>query len=86
MNPLQGLLKLKVSRFLGQYDWFGLEAKTSIPFQERAPLSVVQEDPNSGRSFENDVYRWKVSRRYGVTVLESRYIYAGYINGTAPLI
>jgi hypothetical protein len=86
INPLQGLYSLKVSRFLAQNDWFLMEPKTSIPFQERAPLSVVQEDPNSGESFERDIYRWKVSRRYAVTVLESRYIYAGYINGTAPVI
>ena len=86
MNPLQGLFSLKVSRFLAQSDWFLMEPKTSIPFQERMPLSVVQEDPNSGKSFENDIYRWKVSRRYAVTVLESRFIYAGYINATAPSI
>lgn len=85
-NPLQGLFSLKVSRFLAQNDWFLMEPKTSIPFQERAPLAVVQEDPNSGESFERDIYRWKVSRRYAVTVLESRYIFAGYINATAPLI
>lgn len=85
-NPLQGLYDLKVSRFLGAGDWFLMEAKTSIPFQERAPLSVVQEDPNSGKSFEQDILRWKVSRRYGTTVLESRYIYAGFINATAPTI
>ena len=85
-NPLQGLFSLKVSRFLGQNDWFLMEPKTSIPFQERTPLSVVQEDPNSGKSFDNDLYRWKVSRRYGVAVLESRFIYAGYINATAPTI
>ena len=86
MNPLQGMLKLKVSRFLAQYDWFGMEAKTAIPFQERMPLSVVQEEPNSGKSFDNDLFRWKVSRRYGVTVLESRYLYCGYLNATSPLI
>lgn len=86
MNPLQGLYQLGVSRFLGDNDWFLMEAKTAVPFQERAPLSVVQEDPNSGQSFERDIYRWKVSRRYNSTVLESRYIYAGYVNATAPLI
>ena len=85
-NPLQGLFSLKVSRFLGQGDWFLMEPKTSIPFQERSPLAVVQEDPNSGKSFENDLYRWKVSRRYATTVLESRFLYAGYINATAPVI
>lgn len=86
INALQGLYDLRVSRFLGAGDWFLMEAKTSIPFQERAPLSVTQEDPNSGKSFENDLFRWKVSRRYATTVLESRYIYAGFINATAPII
>lgn len=85
-NALQGLYDLRVSRFLASSDWFLMEPKTSIVFQERAPLSVVQEDPNSGKSFENDIFRWKVSRRYATTVLESRYIYAGFINGTAPII
>lgn len=85
-NPLAGLYDLRVSRFLGAGDWMLMEPKTSIPFQERAPLSVVQEDPNSGRSFDQDIYRWKVSRRYATTVLESRYIYAGKINATAPII
>ncbi len=86
VNPLQGLYKLGVSRFLGAGDWFLLEERTSIPFQERDPLSVVQEDPNSGKSFENDLNRWKNRRRYQVAVLESRYICAGFINGTAPII
>lgn len=85
-NPLQGLYDLRVSRFLAVGDWFLMEPKTSIPFQERAPLSVVQEDPNSGKSFENDLFRWKVSRRYATTVLESRYIYNGFLNATAPII
>jgi len=86
VNPLQGLYKLGVSRFLGSGDWFLMEERTSIPFQEREPLSVVQEDPNSGKSFDNDLNRWKARRRYQVAVLESRYIFAGSINATAPVI
>ena len=85
-NPLQGLFSLKVSRFLANGDAFLMEPKTSMPFQERAPLSVVQEDPNSGDSFERDIFRWKMSRRYGFAVLESRYIYALNINAAAPAI
>ncbi len=85
-NPLQGLYELKVSRFLGAGDWFLMEPKTSIPFQNRRPLEVVQENPQSGKSFDMEVFRWKVSRRYAVTVIESRYIFAGFINATAPTI
>lgn len=86
VNPLQGLYKLGVSRFLGSGDWFLLEERTSIPFQERDPLSIVQEDPNAGKSFDQDLNRWKVRRRYQTAVLESRYIHKGSINATAPLI
>lgn len=85
-NVLQGLYKLGVSRFLGSGDWFLMEERTSIPFQERDPLQVTMEDPNAGKSFDNDLQRSKVRRRYQVAVLESRYIYAGFINATAPLI
>lgn len=85
-NPLKGLYALGVSRFLGAGDWFLMEPRTSIPFQERDPLEITQENPQAGKSFENDTYRFKVRRRYNTTVLESRYLYAGFINATAPTI
>jgi hypothetical protein len=75
-NPLQGLYSLKVSRFLTAADIFLMEPKTSIVFQEASPVEVVQENPLSGLSFEQDIYRWRVRRLYQVLVLESRYIFA----------
>jgi len=86
VNPLQGLYQLSMSRFLGIGDWFLMEARTSFPFQERDPLEIVQENPQSGASFERDEYRWRVRRRYQTALVESRYVYAGYINATAPTI
>jgi len=77
INPLQGLYQLAVSRFLTLNKWFLMEPRTSIPFQERDPLEIVQEMPLSGMSFSNDIYRWRVRRRYQVAVIESRYIYRG---------
>ena len=86
INPLQGLYQLSVSRFLGINDWFLMEPRTSFPFQERDPLENVQENPQSGASFERDEYRWRVRRRYQTALIESRYVYAGYVNATAPTI
>lgn len=77
INPLQGLYQLAVSRFLTTGKWFLMERRTSIPFQERDPLEIVQENPLSGASFSNDTFKWRVRRRFAVTVLESRYIYRG---------
>lgn len=86
VNPLQGLYQLGVSRFLGAGDWFLLEPKTSLVWQERDPLEILQEAPNSGASFENDEYRFRIRRRYQSALLESRYIFKGFINATAPII
>lgn len=86
VNVLQGLYQLGVSRFLQTDDWFLMEPRTSLPFQERDPLEVVQENPQSGKSFENDTYRWRVRRRYQTALIESRYVFAGNVNATAPLI
>jgi len=77
INPLQGLYSLRVSRFLTSGFWFLIEPKTSVVWQDRDPLELKMEDPNSGRSFERDEYRWRIRRRYQVAVLEYRYLYAG---------
>lgn len=88
-NPLQGLFALKVSRFLPSAQgatkgldgtngaWFLLESKKSIVFQDRDPLEVAQENPQSGESFDRDVYRYRVRRRFASAVIESRYLYRG---------
>jgi hypothetical protein len=79
MNPLQGLYKLKVSRFLPTSYWFLIDP-TSIVFQDRDPLELMQEARDAGESFARDEYRYRVRRRYQTAVLEYRYIYCGYGN------
>jgi hypothetical protein len=83
VNPLQGLFALKVSRFLpstgglnATYGYvFLLQARTSLVFQDRDPVSVVPEAANSGESFVRDVYRWRVRRRFNAALLDSRFVY-----------
>lgn len=79
VNPLQGLYQLAVSRFLLTGDWFLMESRTSIPFQERMALELMQENPQSGQSFDRDEYRWRVARRYQTAVIESRFLFAGQL-------
>ena len=82
-NPLQGLYAPKMSRFLpfnGGLDGthghaYLLEAKKGIVFQERTALQVMQEAVNAGASFERDVYRYRVDRRFASANVESRYSY-----------
>lgn len=77
INPLQGLYSLKWSRFLNTNEWYLMQSKTSIVFQDRLPLEVSQEVPLSGNSFEQNIYRWRSIRRYNAVVIESRFIYQG---------
>jgi hypothetical protein len=84
INPLQGLYNLKVSRFMptvGQDSthgsWVMLEAKKSLVFQDRTALRVMQEATNAGSSFERDVIRYRVDRRFAAALIESRYCWLG---------
>ena len=74
INPLQGLYDLKVSRFLPAGDAYLMDPRT-IVFQDRDAMELLMEARDAGTSFERDVYRYRVRRRYQTDVLEYRYIY-----------
>ncbi len=50
-----------------------LKAKKRIVLQTRNPLEVVQEVPNSGTSFRNDVVAFRGRMRFGAGVVDDRY-------------
>lgn len=50
-----------------------LRARRRIIQQNRRPLAIVQEAPNSGANFEADLLRTKGSMRFGAGVVDSRY-------------
>lgn len=51
-----------------------LQSKKSIVFQDRDPLEIVQEAPNSGTAFSYDQYRYRVRRRFAVRVIDPRFL------------
>lgn len=87
INPLKGIADLTISPFL--FDNTGSAANTSLAwylvddskpcFQllMREPVSVVQETPTSGQSFERDVVRFKASTRMIADWVDSRFAYRG---------
>lgn len=77
INPLQGLYKLLVSRFLPAKSWYLGDFKKALVFQRRDPLEILQENPASGVSFSAEVYRFKSRSRFEVGIVESRFIYQG---------
>lgn len=80
INPLVGMFKLKVGRYLPLKHWFIGEAKKGVIEQEEAPMTIVQENPTSGESFSRDVYVFKSKARWEMDWIEGSPVfwYKGY--------
>ncbi len=57
--------------------WLLVMKKRGVVFQDRTALATQQEMPNSGRSFEADIVRYKCRRRFGAGVVDPRFVYRG---------
>jgi hypothetical protein len=77
INPLQGLYKLLVSRFLPAKVWLLGDPKRCAVYQRRDPLEIIQENPASGQSFSQEVYRFKSRSRFEVGMIDSRFLFEG---------
>jgi len=77
VNPLQGLYKLLVSRFMTSKAWLLGDPKKCLVFQRRDPLEILQENPASGQSFSMEVYRFKSRSRFEVGMIDSRFMWLG---------
>lgn len=80
INPLYGLYKLKVARYLPRYHWYLGQAKKGLIFQNREPLSIVQENPAAGESFARDILVFRSKSRWEVDWIEGSNLfwYKGY--------
>ncbi len=87
INPLKGIADATVSRFM--FDNTGAAANTSkawyivddskpwFQLVMRTPVSVEQETPTSGQSFERDVVRFKCSTRMIADHVDPRFAFQG---------
>lgn len=66
VNPLYGLYKLKIGRYLGSYEWYLGQAKKGLILQSRSPLEIIQENPTAGDSFNRDVLVFKSTARWAI--------------------
>ena len=79
-------LKIEASQFVAKArtgldatnrPWILCEAKKSDVFQNRTALEVVQEDPNSGKWFDNREYRYQMDRRFGAGTIDYLFKFIG---------
>lgn len=87
VNPIQGLLDISCSRFMAKNDgtfngdsraWYIVDDTHAwFVLQNREPVGVVQENPQSGASFEMDVLRFKASMRQNADFIDPRFAWIG---------
>lgn len=63
-NVFKGLFSFSVNYFFPDWAWVMGQKKKGPVFQRRSPMSVIQEVPNSGQSFDLDSIRWRTRSRY----------------------
>lgn len=80
INPLYGLYKLKVGRYLPSKHWYLGQAKKGLIMQSRSPLEIIQENAQAGESFARDVLLFKSRARWEIDWINgSQYSwYQGY--------
>lgn len=87
INPIKGIADLTVSRFVFKNDgtvngdskaWFMKDdKKPGFVLQMRTAVELVQEAPNSGKSFEKDQMRWKGKTRCNADFTDPRFSWQG---------
>ncbi len=76
-NTFKGLVQFSTNYFFKDWAWVMMERKKGPVFVRRSPLSVVQENPNAGASFELDEIRWRTRARWEFDFVNARFCWLG---------
>lgn len=87
INPLKGIADATIAPFMGDSTgnfaalskaWYLIDdSKPWFQLVTRTPVSVEQENPQSGQSFDRDICRFKASTRCIADFVDSRFAYQG---------
>lgn len=87
VNPIKGILDVTVSRFIAKNDgtfngdskaWYVVDdSKPFFVLQLREAVTIEQENPQSGASFETDVMRFKTRGRMNADFIDPRFAFQG---------
>lgn len=77
VNPLAGRYTVYSSPYVPAYAWMIGDFKKGFVFQRRDALEIVQENPNSGNSFIQEVYAFRARERFEADWIEPRFAFLG---------
>lgn len=77
VNPLAGRYTVYSSPFIDAHAWLLGDFKRGFVFQRRDPLEIIQENPNSGMGFEQEIYAFRARERFEADWIEPRVAWLG---------
>jgi len=83
-NPLVGMVQPVVNIHLRPGVWALVEAHRGYVLQRRDPMEIVQEQPQTGASFDTDTMRFRTRTRWEQDWIDPRFAYLGN-DGSASL-
>lgn len=73
VNPIKSLVGVVSSRFIRDYGALLVDPK-GFAFQRRDPQEVMQENPQSGPAFSQEVFRYKTRSRWEADFIDPKFI------------
>ena len=73
VNPIKNLVGVVSSRFITDYGAFLIDAGKGFVFQRRDATEVVQENPQSGVAFSQEVFRYKLRSRWQADFIDPKF-------------
>jgi hypothetical protein len=83
INPWQGAYEVIVNRFLASWAWYLGMKGYDLVHQINAPLEVIQELPQAGKSYETQSYRFQSYTRWNTDFVDVRHAVQGD-DGSVP--
>lgn len=73
VNPIQQLVGVVASRFIPDYMAQLIDTGKGFNFQRRDPTEMVQENPQSGPAFSQEVFRYKERARWEADFIDPKF-------------
>lgn len=74
INPIKQLTSVVATRFLPDYAALLIDAGKGFCFQRRDPTEMVQENPQSGPAFSQEIFRYKERSRWVADFIDPKFM------------
>lgn len=74
INPIKSLVGVLATRFLHDYASLLIDSGKGFVFQRRDPQEVVQENPQSGPAYAQEVFRYKTRSRWEADFIDPKFV------------